>query len=640
MCGIAGFTFDDYDLIKRMCDVLWHRGPDDEGYYVDSNISLGNRRLSIIDLITGKQPIYNEDKSITVVYNGEIYNFVELRDELERLGHHFYTNSDAEVIVHAYEEWGIDAVKKFNGMFAFALWDVDKRRLMLARDPYGMKPLYYTLLDDGTLIFASEIKAILQYDEVKREVDLEAFHYYVNLRFTPLEKTMFKRIKKLLPGQLLILEDKDIIFIKYYDVSLDLKNYTESYLIKKIREIMERSVRRHLISDVPLGIYLSGGIDSSAVVAFASRVASEPIKTFTMGFGEPTDELDDAQFVADYFGTEHRALVVDAELLKDYPKMIWYADMPKRNLYPYYIAKEVGKYVKVVLSGLGGDELFAGYEWKYQFAEDIQKEREKMPADLIMRAKDVASRMLDYVCKYGSLHEIEYIHNLKRMVFLNSNVDLYLSVISLDEVFYDSYLKNIYGYRMRLHNLPAVSEVFKQFFDNEHSFVDQILLADFKVKLADDFLFVDDAMSMANSVEGRYPFLDKELVEFAFTIPYNFKFHRGEGKYIFKKAMEGILPRRVLKKAKQGFGGSVELRFSREIKEVASQLLPEGYTVKHGFIDKNYIEKVLSYKVSRSLAKHYTLIWNLLAFEIWYRIFIISDNIRKPKLNINSLISL
>jgi len=640
MCGIVGFTFEDPVLIKRMCDILQHRGPDDEGYYIDSCISLGNRRLSIIDLKTGHQPIYNEDESIVVVHNGEIYNFMELRNELERIGHKFYTNSDTEVIVHAYEEWGDDFMRKFNGMFAFALWDANRKKLLLARDPCGIKPLYYTILKNGSLLFASEIKAILQHEEIRREVDKEAFHYYVNLRFTPGEKTMFKGIKRLLPGHYLVMEKETIKIRKFWDIIPSPQNYSESYLIKKLRDILRRAVRRHLISDVPLGVYLSGGIDSSTIVALASEMMDEPLKTFTMGFGEFTDELEDAQFVADYFGTDHRELIVSTDLLKDYPKMIWHADTPKRNLYPYYIAREVGKNVKVVLSGLGGDELFAGYEWKYKFAEDVEEERKRIPQELVKNAQEDALKLLRYVCKYGSVHEIEYIHNLKRIAYLNSNVDLYLLVMSLDEVFHEDYLPNIYGENMLKDYLPPVRDIFMPYFQNDLSFVDQILLADFKVKMTDDFLFVDDAMSMAHSVEGRYPFLDRELVEFAFTIPHEFKFNHKEGKYILKKAMKGLLPKRVLKKAKQGFGSNVGIRFSRELYELAKQLLPEGYIVRNGFIKKKYIEDVLSYRTSISLMKHYALIWSLIAFEIWYRIFIIPEEIHKPQLNINSIVDM
>jgi len=640
MCGIAGFTFDDAVLIRRMCDVLQHRGPDDDGYYVDSHLSLGNKRLSIIDLKTGRQPIYNEDKSIVVVYNGEIYNFPELRGELEEAGHRFYTNSDTEVIVHAYEEWNLDCLPKFNGMFAFALWDTSDKRLLLARDSCGIKPLYYTFLENGTLMFASEIKAILQYELIRREVDCQSFHSYVNLRFVPGEKTIFKGIKRLLPGHCLLLDRDGARTNRFLDINPTAKEYTEDYLIKKIQQLLRSAVKRCLISDVPLGVYLSGGMDSSTVVALASKMMSEPLQTFTMGFGEPTDEMDDARYVAEYFGTNHRELVVHSTLLKDYPKMIWHADMPKRNLYPYYIAREISRYVKVVLSGLGGDELFAGYEWKYQFAKDVEEERGRMPPELMEKTRDIARKLLEYTCKYGSVHEIEYIHHLKRLLYLNSDVDLYLLGMSLDEVFPEEYLPNIYGKKMLQNRLQPIRDAFQQYFEDRRlNLVDRILLADFKVKMPDDFLFVDDAMSMANSIEGRFPYLDKELSEFAFTISDNYKFRNGSGKYILKKAVGEILPKRVLEKTKRGFGGTVGIQFSKELYEYARQLLPEGYIVKQGFIKKKYVDDVLRYKTSMSLTKHYIVIWDLLASEIWYRIFILPDKIRKPEFDIDSLLA-
>ena len=636
MGGIAGFTFDDEKLLKEMCDLLVHRGPDDEGYYTDSGISLGSRRLDVIDLKTGRQPIFNEDRSIVVVCDGGIYNFRELREELEAKGHRFYTNSDTEVIVHSYEEWGIGCFSKFNGMFSLAMWDSGKKELILARDPLGIKPLYYTFLNDD-LIFASEIKAILRLNEIKRKVDLNAFHYYINLRFVPKELTMFEGIRKLLPGNYIIYSKGEVRRGAFWKLEPKEIEYGEGYLIKRLREILKRAVERHLISDVPVGIYLSGGLDSSIITAFASKVSERPVMTFTMGFGEPTDELKDARFVADHFGTNHRELVVEASLLKDYPLMIWYADMPKRNLYPYYIAKEAAKYVKVVLSGLGSDELFGGYEWKYRFAEDVEKERKRMPRNLVDGMKKKVKDLIKCVSEYGSVHEVEYLHHLKRLLYLDSNVDLYLLVMSLDEVFNEVFLKRIYGKRLLKKRLPDVRDVFREYFKEDLSFVNQIMLADFMVKMVDDFLYVDDSMSMANSLEGRFPFLDLELVEFAFKIPARYKFRNGMGKYILKKVGEGILPDRVLKKAKQGFGGNVGIQFSKEIYEYARQILPEGYTVKKGFVKKRYIDEVLGYRASMSLTKHYIVIWDLLAFEIWYRIFILPSRVEKPKNGIDAL---
>ncbi len=636
MCGIAGFNFDDHDLLKRMCRVLRHRGPDEEGYYSDKNISLGNARLNIIDLESGRQPIYNEDGSLVVVYNGEIYNYMELRRKLERLGHSFYTNSDTEVITHSYEEWGDDCCLNFNGIFAFALWDISNGILLLVRDRCGVKPLYYAKLKDDRFLFASEIKSILQYEGVQRRVDLEALHYYLNLRFVPREKTLFRGIRRLLPGFLMKVTEDGINIRRYWSLKPAPKRFSEDYFTAKLRETLVRAAKRNLISDVPLGILLSGGIDSSAILAFASRVSEEPVKAFTMGFGETTDEIEDARYVAEAYEVDHETLVTKTDLLKEYPKMIWYADMPKRNLYPYYIMREASKHVKVLLGGLGGDELFGGYEWKYQFAEDVDRERQAIPHDLAVSVGRRIDDLIRHICRHGSIFEIEHVHQLKRLLHFNDNLNLYTQVISLDEVFHKEFLKRLYSKKLLTRKLPEISEVFSEFFSNDLSFIDQIMLADFSVKLSDDFLHVEDTMSMANSVEARVPLLDNELVDLAFTIPNSLKYRGGYGKYIFRKALSDILPRRVLEKEKRGFGGTVGIQFSQEIAEYAKQILPEGYTVKEGFIKKKYIDNVLEHKMSMNLIKHYIVVWDLLAFEIWYRMYILNQS-PEPNFDVNSL---
>jgi asparagine synthase (glutamine-hydrolysing) len=636
MCGIAGFNFEDQGLLRNMCRVMRHRGPDDEGYYDDSCMSLGNVRLSIIDLEGGHQPVYNEDRSIVVVHNGEIYNYQELREKLEKLGHRFRTNSDTEVIVHSYEEHGDDCCLDFNGIFAFAVWDTRKRTLLMARDRCGVKPLYYTRLGDGRFLFASEIKAIIQCNEVKRSVDLEALHFYLNLRFVPKDKTLFKNIYRLPPGSLMKINGRKVEFRKYWRPDLTPQRFSEEYLIAKIRQALTNALRRNLLSDVPLGILLSGGIDSSAILAFASKVSSTPVRTFTMGFGEATDEIDDAVSVAAEYGAEHQKLVAKQDLLKEYPRMIWHADMPKRNLYPYYIMREASKHVKVLLGGLGGDELFGGYEWKYQLAEDVEHERQHIPRKLAVAASRNTGALARYISRYGSIFEIEHVHELKRIAHMRDNRELYMLVASLDEVFDEEWLKKIYGKRLLSGKLPAVGSVFGEYFSNDLGFMDQIMLADFSVKMPDDFLHVEDTMSMANSIEARVPLLDNEVVDLAFKIPAALKYRGGHGKYIFKKAMEGILPDRVLRKEKRGFGGAVGLQFSKEIGEYASQVLPEGYAVKRGYVKKKYIDEVLKHKASMNLIKHYIVIWDLLAFEIWYRMYML-DPLAQPKLEINSL---
>jgi len=636
MCGIAGFNFEDRDLLRKMCRVLRHRGPDEEGYFDSDDISLGCARLSIIDLKGGRQPIYNEDRSIVVVHNGEIYNYMDLRGTLERLGHRFYTNSDTEVIVHSYEQWGDYCCLAFNGIFAFALWDPSEETLLLARDRCGIKPLYYVRLGNGLFLFASEIKSLLQHESVKREVDLEALHYYLNLRFVPRERTLFRGIRRLLPGRLMKVAGAEFSIRRYWKLAPAPQELSESFFVAKIRKALREAVRRNLVSDVPLGVLLSGGIDSSAILAFASRLSEEPVKAFTMGFGEDTDEIEDAHHVAEAFGADHKTLVIEADLLREYPKMIWYADMPKRNLYPYYVMREASKYVKVLLGGLGGDELFGGYEWKYQFAEDVERERKAIPHNLMATLSKRTSDLMGYICRYGSIFEIEHVHHLKRVAYLNNNLNLYLLVVSLDEILHKEYLKKIYSRRLLVGKLPEVSEIFAEYFSNSLPFTDQIMLADFSVKLPDDFLHVEDTMSMANSVEARVPLLDNEIVNLAFRIPSRLKYREGYGKYIFKKAVKGILPSRVFEKEKRGFGGTVGVQFSKEIGEYAKQILPEGYAVKEGFIKKRYIEDVLRHKTSMNLVKHYIVVWDLLAFELWYRMYIL-DQAPEPKLNLDSL---
>jgi asparagine synthase (glutamine-hydrolysing) len=423
---------------------------------------------------------------------------------------------------------------------------------------------------------------------------------------------------------------------RYWNLRLAPQHYSEDYFIAKIREGLMNSVRRNLISDVPLGILLSGGIDSSTILAFASKVTNGPLRAFTMGFGEATDEVDDAVSVANEFGAEHQRLVTEKELIREYPRMIWYADLPKRNLYPYYIMREASKYVKVLLGGLGGDEVFGGYDWKYQFAEDTERERRAIPRKLALAASKNAASLANYISRYGSIFEIEHVHELKRIAHAGNNQSLYLQVASLDEVFYEESLKKIYGSRLLSKKLPKVGDVFRDHFSNKLPFIDQIMQADFSVKLPDDFLHVEDTMSMANSIEARVPLLDNELVELATKIPAQFKYKDGRGKYIFRKAMEGILPNRVLRKEKQGFGGSVGLQFTRDIAEYANQLLPDGYTVKKGYVKRAYVEQVLRHKDSMNLIKHYIVIWDLLAFEIWYRMYML-DQSPEPKMNIDAL---
>ncbi|MEM5805349.1 MAG: asparagine synthase (glutamine-hydrolyzing) [Candidatus Aenigmatarchaeota archaeon] len=619
MCGIAGI-FGEYDIntLKKMTNILYHRGPDDRGFYSNEKIGLGNRRLAIIDLEGGHQPIHNEDESIWVTFNGEIYNFLELKKILESEGHKFYTNTDTEVIVHAYEQYGPECVKKFNGMFAFAIWDERKKRLMLARDYCGIKPLYYTVLKDGSVIFASEIKSILQDERAKIQPDFQSIHEFLNLRYFPREKTPFFGIKKLLPGHYLLATKNKIVIKKYNEFVYKPINAPENYFIQKLNEIIKNAIKRHMISDVPIGFYLSGGIDSSTIVYFAKEVSgNSDLKTFCMGFNEEMDEFNDAQLVADALGTDHHNILIKQSFIEETPKLIWYTDMPKRNLYPYYISEAASKYVKVVLNGLGGDELFGGYEWKYQYAEKLNR---IISNKLFIPKKNFKNPIYDLT----SDQFLSFLRNFDR-------TSQYILIQSADKIYPHEY-PFIYGDKFYSvsKKLKLPKKYYLKFFKTKNSFLDQILMADFSVKLSDDFLLVEDATSMAHSLEARVPFLDKELVEFSFKIPSFLKVKNNQCKYILKKALSSKLNLQTLNKRKQGFGPNTYNIYVKELRDYACQWLLNGNLFKEGILNKNYIKKILESNPEKTLIRKYNLIWNLLSLEVWWKIYIENKPTSKP----------
>lgn len=628
MCGIAGFYgFEDKSLLKKMADSLIHRGPDDDGYYENKNVMLANRRLSIIDLSTGKQPIYNEDKSIAIVYNGEIYNFKELRKGLEKKGHRFYTNTDTETIVHCYEEYGIDCLKLFNGMFVFALYDGNKKQLLLARDRCGIKPLYYTILDDNSLLFASEIKSILQFDKVKREVDLDALNYFIRLRYVPKEKTMFKGIKKLLPGNYLLVSKKGIKIENYWKLDIKINNnINEAYAIKKLKELIKQSVALQMISDVPIGSFLSGGLDTSTIVAFASEASNRPINTFCMGFDEPTDEFEYARAIADKFNTNHKELVVKMDLLKEFPRMIWHIDFPKRNLYPFFIYREVAKHVKVVHSGIGGDELLGGYVYRYKYMENVKKIRDGNKIQMKQAFNSIFS-------------EKEHDDKIAQIKKSKSLAEAYSSITTADSGFDEKQLNEIYSEKLKNKINKPVFDVFEEYFKNKNlGVVEKTFDAEFNVKMPDDFLIVEDSMSMANSVESRVPFLDNNLIDFCFSLPNKFKIKRDVGKYLLRKMMKNILPEKIIKRKKWGFATTTYLLYKNELQDIAKNILPSGVLVDEKYIKKEFINKALKQKITESDARNYNLLWNLVAFEIWHKIYIEPADFKKPDLGINNFL--
>lgn len=636
MCGICGvYGLEDKKLIKRMSYVIQHRGPDDSGFYTNKNIMLGHRRLSILDLKTGKQPIYNENKDKVIVYNGEVYNFQEIREKLEKKGHRFYTNSDTEVIIHAYEEYGDNCVAMLNGEFAFAIWDNTKKELFLARDRAGVKPLYY-YFKNGIFIFASEIKSILQYNGVRREVDIESVHYLFNLRYIPKEKTIFRDIKKLLPGYTLTFTNKGVVTKQYWKPEIKTEKKPIDYYIDKLKKTLQESIERYLISDVPVGAFLSGGLDTSTIVYFATKVLDRPLQTFCMGFNEPTDEFKDARMIAEKFNTDHKEIIVKFDLVKSLPKTIWAIDTPKRNMWPYFINKEASKYTKVILGGSGGDEIFGGYIYRYNFTEGILKLRKKGVTKENIKKADLKIRKQ---IESGNIENDYQIKEWGKIRSINDDTSLYLLNTHMNKLYSNpAYLKNIYGEKLLKNNLPDVRNIFEPYFKEKNiCLIEKQFLVEFATKMVDDLLTVDDATSMIHSLEGRAPLLDKELIELCFKIPTEYKICQGEGKFILRKAMKDILPKRIIKKKKWGFIPNTYSWFKNDFRDLALGILPNGNIIREGFFKKEIVQKILNHKLDKRLSMYYNFIWDMITFEIWYKIYIENDNLYKPNLNMDYL---
>jgi asparagine synthase (glutamine-hydrolysing) len=592
MCGIVGvYGLSDQSLIKKMSNKIIHRGPDDEGYYVDDSISLGMRRLSIIDLQTGKQPIFNEDGSIVVVYNGEIYNFRELKKELESKGHRFYTNTDTEVIVHAYEEYGYGFVSRFNGMFAFALWNSDKKELILARDRLGIKPLYYTF-SDGKFFFASEIKSILEYEEIERDVDKVALANYFTLRYVPAPRTMFKSIFKVEPGHLIVLRDGEFRKEKYWDLHYSPINADETYIAEKVLKMLKESVKRRLIADVPLGAFLSGGIDSSTIVALMSQLMDEPVKTFSVGFeGAEYDETPYARIIAEKFETDHHEIFVDIDQIDLLPKIVYHFDEPLADpaAIPTLLISELArKKVKVVLTGEGGDEAFGGYE-KYLHELKMFSRLSKLPKIARVLNSSIANLL-----------------NKRRLA-------LYFSFVAAKG-------SQVESYTFRLRNMDWGSMwIVKTCFDDQRDYISNMLYYDIKYWLPDDLLMKVDKMSMAKSLEARVPYLDHEFLSFAYNIPTWIKLGN-DGKYALKKAVSGLLPKEIIYREKHGFDVPIS-KWLREDHELLQMYLHRDVLREIRFIDVSEVERL--WNLHRKGKSFESVLWKVLCYSIWYNKYIL-----------------
>jgi asparagine synthase (glutamine-hydrolysing) len=623
MCGIAGMFKTAVDAavdapsIHQMCQTIIHRGPDDEGIYVKGGVGLGMRRLSIIDLAGGRQPIHNEDKTVWVVFNGEIYNFRELRAGLERGGHRFYTNTDTEVIVHLYEDLGCDCVHKLRGMFAIALYDERRKCLLLARDRLGKKPLHYSLAD-GQLLFGSEIKSLLAVAPELAEVDQESILQYFYFGYILDPATAFRSIRKLPPGFLLEFANGRTSIRRYWD----LPTYgtagpkSEEEYLEELEHQLDEAVRIRMISDVPLGALLSGGVDSSMIVALMARANSRPVKTFTIGFSrEDFNEAKAARVVAERFGTEHHELVVEPQIGETLQLLSRSLEEPFADssiLPTFYVSQLTRQHVTVALAGDGGDELFAGYE-RY--------------------AVELGRGVFDGIPRWAGRWYRDYVYPrlpstvVGRRFLFNISLpprDRYLDGLCFlpacyreRVLFSDEFLNSFCGTSVPL-------DGFQNYFDNApaNTLLSRLLYLDTKTYLPGDILTKVDRMSMAASLEVRAPILDHLVVEGAARLPENLKFRNGRGKYLLKKLAARVgVPQEVLNRPKQGFALPLVHWLRGELKDDLIPILVEPRTLARGYFNPKAI-RVLLDEHSRGRRDHSAQIWLLLMFELWHRNFL------------------
>jgi asparagine synthase (glutamine-hydrolysing) len=626
MCGIAGFvdywdrnggdSFERGRLLKGMCDVIRHRGPDDDGFLLKTGVALGMRRLAIIDLAGGAQPISGEDGSVTIVFNGEIYSFHELRSELEKRGHTFKTNSDTEAIVHAYEEYGPSCANHLRGMFALAIWDDKKRELYIARDRVGKKPLYYTLTPGQTLVFGSEIKSILEHPDVKREINLEALDAYFTLGYVPDPLSIFKNIYKLPPGHHLTFSSGRVAIQQYWDFNFEPaeSRRPEDYL-EELRALLNESVRLRLISDVPLGAFLSGGIDSSTIVALMAQHMNQPVKTFSIGFHEDSyNELKYARLTAKKLGTDHHEFFVTPQICDVIDDLVWHFDEPFADpsaIPTFMVSKLARDHVTVALSGDGGDELFAGYTHYV-----VQESRRALSAALPKALREGVMRPLSYRLPHGAWGR-NYLHNISL-----DPIDRYLDSLSY---FTELGKESLYtsDFQKALHTKGQVARSFREYASRvkTNEPLDQLLYIDGKTYLPGDILTKVDRMSMATSLEVRVPLLDHKLIDFVTKVPASLKLAGTETKHLLKLVARDLIPAEILDRPKQGFGIPLEQWINHQLRDQIRDTLREPRTRQRGYVNSNYVDLILD-EHHKGRRDHSFALWGLLILELWHRRYI------------------
>lgn len=623
MCGICGIVYFDQSrsvdqaLLGTMCDTIFHRGPDQQGFYLNGSVGLGSVRLSIIDVAGGKMPISNEDGNVWIVYNGEVYNFPALRERLERAGHRFETHTDTEAIVHLYEELGDDFARELNGMFACAMWDERKGRLILARDHMGIKPLYYAHLGDR-LVFGSEIKAMLDAG-IDRTIDPLALHDYLSLNYVPGPRTIFSAIKKLPPGHLLTYEAEthEVTIRQFWDVprsssnGIIISNDLETDLLNLLREV----VHDQLISDVPLGAFLSGGIDSSLVVALMSEVTGQPVKTFSVGFAEKSyNELPYARIVAERFRTDHHEIIMQPDAMETVAAMTNYFDEPfadSSSVAVFAVSELARKHVKVALSGDGGDEVFGGYA-TYQ-ADKIAALYRRLP-------KAIGAGIVPRLVNMLPTSEGKVSFDFKAKRFVQGGTLAPLPAHAAWKSFFSEGMKaQLYDIDSGKTNLRPTVQLLQEHYDAYASsdVMNRLMYVDSKVQLVDDMLVKVDRMSMAHSLEVRVPLLDVRLVEWMARMPSDLKVRGLKLKYLLKRVAARVLPAEILERRKAGFSVPIPLWIKTDLRPMVTERLSPEAIAAEGFFNSRVVAEMLNdhWSGRRDYSRQ---IWNLLMFSMWH----------------------
>ncbi|MCY7375612.1 MAG: asparagine synthase (glutamine-hydrolyzing) [Pyrinomonadaceae bacterium] len=626
MCGIVGIANANSrvvsrETIERMNNCIVHRGPDDDGFYINENVGLAMRRLSIIDIAHGKQPIHNHDKTKWIVFNGEIYNFQELREDLERRGHRFYTNSDTEAIVHAYDEYGADCVQHLRGMFAFAIWDETDKSLFIARDRIGKKPVLYAHQSNGDLIFGSEFRALLAHPDISKTVDYQAIDAYLSYLCVPAPLTAFESIRKLEPAHWLRWKNGKIEIQRYWQPDFSKKiKISEPEAIEETTRIVREATKIRMISEVPLGAFLSGGVDSSMIVALMAEASSQPVKTFSIGFEEQDfSELKYAKRVAEHIGAEYNEFIVKPDALEVLPLLVEHYGEPYADssaIPTYYVARETRKFVTVALNGDGGDESFAGYE-RYaamQIAElyhrlpaVLRKNLIEKPISLLPTSELKKSRVRDAkrFLQAASLPKTERYFRWMSTFNRDAKKELYTPEFA-DTVadqnpsaFLDDWFAKANG----------------------SGVLDATLLTDQMTYLPNDLLVKVDIASMANSLEARSPFLDHKVIEFAASLPVNLKMRRFETKSLLKKAAAKLVPPEVIYRRKMGFGVPIGDWFRKDMKNFVREILLSEKSLNRGIARREVVEKYVD-DHTNARRDYAFQIWTLLMLELWFQKFI------------------